>query len=62
MSIEQKSIIPFTDLDIKKMKGEWNGFYRLRINQIRIIFTINFDSKDIEIYAIGNRGDIYKNS
>ena len=62
ISIEQKSIIPFTELDIKKMKGDWQGFYRLRINQIRLIFRVDFDSKDIEIYAIGNRGDIYKNS
>lgn len=27
--IEEKGIIPFTELDIKKMKGDWKGFYRL---------------------------------
>ncbi len=26
--VEQQGIIPFTELDIKKMKGDWEGFYR----------------------------------
>ena len=42
------------------MKGNWEGFYRLRLGN-RIIFTVDFDSKDIEIYAIGFRGDVTKN-
>jgi mRNA-degrading endonuclease RelE of RelBE toxin-antitoxin system len=29
--VEEQAIIPFTELDIKKMKGDWEGFYRLRI-------------------------------
>ncbi len=60
ISIEEKSIIPFTELDIKKLKGEWQGFYRLRIGKIRVIFSVDFDTLDIEIYNIGSRGDIYK--
>jgi mRNA interferase RelE/StbE len=42
------------------MKGDWEGFYRLRVVKNRIILTIESDSRDIEIYAIGARGDIYK--
>lgn len=60
ISIEEKSIIPFTELDIKKLKGEWLGFYRLRIGKVRVIFSVDFDTLDIEIYNIGFRGDIYK--
>ncbi|MBD2434984.1 MULTISPECIES: type II toxin-antitoxin system RelE family toxin [Fischerella] len=60
VAVEQLGIIPFTELDIKKMKGDWEGFYRLRVGKNRIIFTIDMDSQDIEIYAIGARGDIYK--
>ncbi|PIG94542.1 type II toxin-antitoxin system RelE/ParE family toxin [Gloeocapsopsis sp. IPPAS B-1203] len=60
IAIEEQGIIPFTELDIKKMKGDWEGFYRLRIGKNRIIFTVDIESKDIEIYAIGARGDIYK--
>ena len=42
------------------MKGDWKGYYRLRIGRNRVIFTVNFNSKDITIYAIGARGHIYK--
>ena len=59
-AIEVKGIIPFTELDIKKMRGEWDGFYRLRIGKIRIIFKVIFDNKALEIYIIGFRGDVYK--
>lgn len=59
-SVEEQSIIPFTELDIKQMKGEWEGFYRLRIGKIRLIFTVDVTCGDIEVYAIGNRGDVYK--
>lgn len=59
-AVEEQGIIPFTELDIKKMRGDWKGFYRLRIGKNRVIFTVNFDLKDISIYAIGARGDIYK--
>ncbi len=60
IAIEEQGIILFNDLDIKKMKGEWEGFYRLRIGKIRVIFAVNLDSASIEIYTIGARGDVYK--
>jgi mRNA interferase RelE/StbE len=60
LAIEEQGIIPFTQLDIKKMKGDWKGFYRLRIGKNRVIFTVDFNSKDITVYAIGARGNIYK--
>ena len=59
-AVEEQGVIPFNDLDIKKMKGEWDGFYRLRIGKIRVLFTVNLDSADIEICVIGARGDVYK--
>lgn len=60
ISVEEQSIIPFTDLDIKQMKGEWEGFYRLRVGKVRILFTVDISSGSIEVYAIGSRGDVYK--
>lgn len=59
-TIEEQSIIPFTELDIKQMKGEWEGFYRLRGGNVRLIFTVELASGNIEVYAIGSRGDVYK--
>jgi mRNA interferase RelE/StbE len=60
LSVEEQSVIPFTELDIKQMKGDWDGFYRLRLGKVRLIFTVDIMSSNIEVYAIGNRGDIYK--
>lgn len=59
-ALEEQSLIPFTELDIKKMKGEWEGFYRLRVGKLRVIFTVNPADAEVEIYAIGARGDVYK--
>lgn len=59
-SVDTQAIIPFNDLDIKKMKGNWEGFYRLRIGTIRIIFTVDLTSGNIEVYKIGFRGDVYQ--
>ncbi|WP_269086997.1 type II toxin-antitoxin system RelE family toxin [Moorena bouillonii] len=43
------------------MKGNWEGFYRLRIGKVRVIFTVDLTLADIEIYTIGFRGNVYKN-
>lgn len=59
-SVDDQAIIPFNDLDIKKMKGNWEGFYRLRIGTIRVIFTVDLTSGNIEVYRIGFRGDVYQ--
>jgi len=36
--VEEQIIIPFTELDIKQMKEEWEGFYRLRIGKVSLDF------------------------
>ena len=48
------------NIDLKKMRGEWKGFYRLRLGKKRIIFQINFNVKEIFIDRIDFRGDVYK--
>ena len=47
-------------IDLKKMKGEWAGFYRLRTGRIRILFSINFDKQQIYIDQIDFRANVYK--
>ena len=37
-NISDHSIIPFQIMDIKTLKREWKGFYRLRVGDYRIIF------------------------
>ena len=52
VAIEEQSLIPFAELDIKQMRGEWEGFYRLRVSKVRLIFTVDTASGDVEVYAI----------
>jgi mRNA interferase RelE/StbE len=59
ITVEEQGVIPFHDLDIKKMKGEWEGFYRLRVGKNRVVFTVRLDFGEVEVYTIGARGDIY---
>lgn len=47
-------------IDIKKLKGKWEGYYRLRVRNIRIILTINSNDNLIRIHDIGFRSGIYK--
>jgi len=46
--------------DIRKLHGEWEGFFRLRIGRIRVIFSIDEENEIVKIHDIGSRGDIYK--
>lgn len=45
--------------DIKKMQGT-SDFYRLRVGDYRIIYTVDHGELIICIVAAGNRGDVYK--
>jgi len=58
--LETEGVIPFTELDIKKLKGQWDGYFRLRVGQIRVIFTvIDSEIEILLIQDIGFRGGIY---
>ncbi|MBW4553238.1 MAG: type II toxin-antitoxin system RelE/ParE family toxin [Aphanocapsa sp. GSE-SYN-MK-11-07L] len=59
-SIEENGIIPFTELDLKKLKGDWDGFFRLRIGKIRVIFALDANENELLVYEIDFRGDVYK--
>lgn len=39
-TLETDRIILFTELDIKKLKGQWESYFRLRVGQIRVIFNL----------------------
>jgi len=46
--------------NIKPLKGEHQGKFRLRINQYRVIFQIKEDKLIITIIRIGHRKEIYE--
>ncbi len=47
-------------VDVKSMAGEWKGYYRMRIGDIRVIFWIDHKLKTIYVDHIGSRGDVYR--
>ncbi|MEW6606148.1 MAG: type II toxin-antitoxin system RelE/ParE family toxin [bacterium] len=48
------------NIDVKKMKGKWEGFHRIKMGKIRIILKINFKEQSIFIDRIDYRGQAYK--
>jgi mRNA interferase RelE/StbE len=60
LSLAEKSeSIIYGELDVKTLKGDWEGFSRLRIGKVRVIFTVDLIQDELLIYAIDFRGDIY---
>lgn len=48
------------NIDIKKLKGKWQGFYRSRVGKIRVIIEFNFDDSAAFVENIDFRGNVYK--
>ena len=45
---------------IKNMVGDWAGYHRVRVGNIRIIFWIDEPKNIVYVDHIGPRGDVYK--
>lgn len=48
------------NIDIRKLKGKWSGFYRIRRGKIRIIAEFKFKNSVVFIEEIDWRGNVYK--
>ncbi len=48
-------------IDVKRIKGKRNSYYRIRLNNYRVIYTV-INGKIIVISTLlaGSRGDVYK--
>ena len=55
-----KGMIPFHSMDIKRLKGEWSGFLRLRIGDLRVIFWLDVERLEVVIYHVHYRSRVYK--
>ncbi len=42
------------------MAGEWQGYYRLRVQNQRVIYWLDRENLIIYVDYVGPRGDIYK--
>jgi mRNA-degrading endonuclease RelE of RelBE toxin-antitoxin system len=48
------------NIDVKRMKGKWKGFHRIRIGKIRMLLRMNFKERTIFIDRIDYRGSVYR--
>lgn len=48
------------NIDIRKLKGDWEGFYRIRYGKLRIILEFEFEDCRVYIDRIDWRGGVYK--
>jgi len=48
------------NIDIRKLKGKWDGFHRIRKGKVRIIAEFNFDNSSVLVEVIDWRGGVYK--
>lgn len=54
-----KAINKLPQGDIKALQG-YEGYFRLRVGDYRIIYTLDNNVLIIRVIEVGNRGDIYK--
>ena len=48
------------NVDISKLKGKWEGFYRIRQGKLRVIAEFNFDHTSVFIEVVDWRGSAYQ--
>jgi len=48
------------NIDVKKMKGKWRGYHRIKIGKVRMILKVNFKERQILVDRIDYRGRVYK--
>ena len=51
--------IPYKGYDLKKLKG-YKDTFRIRLGDLRIVYTIDWSSKSITVHYIGPRERAYK--
>jgi len=44
----------------KRLRGELEGLFSLRIGEMRAVYEVDTDEMVMVLHAIGPRGDIYK--
>ncbi|MBW6488740.1 type II toxin-antitoxin system RelE/ParE family toxin [Sulfurimonas sp.] len=62
--IKEKLLLLVTNPDIlknniKALKGEYKGKFRLRINQYRVVFQVRDEELIIIVVRVGHRNEVY---
>ena len=48
------------NLDVKKLSGEWQGFYRIRYGSFRIVLIPRYEDEIIYVQQVAKRDKAYK--
>lgn len=48
------------NIDLKKLEGDWDGYYRIRKGKLRIIFEIDRKKNLLFVEQVDFRGSVYK--
>jgi mRNA interferase RelE/StbE len=48
------------NIDVKKLKGEWAGYYRIRKGKIRIILKPDSETRTVFVDVVDFRGSVYR--
>jgi mRNA interferase RelE/StbE len=51
---------PFFGINIKKLKGDFEGIFRYRIGKIRLFYKIDIEKKILFMLDVDYRKDIYR--
>jgi mRNA interferase RelE/StbE len=51
---------PLSGPNIKRLRGKLEGSFRYRIVGMRIIYSVDMESRKVYVETIGPRGDVYK--
>ncbi|HHT9133584.1 MAG TPA: type II toxin-antitoxin system RelE family toxin [Candidatus Avalokitesvara rifleensis] len=43
-----------------KLKGRFKNGYRLRVGNYRVLYTINEGQKEVSVFQVGHRREIYR--
>jgi len=58
--IDSLSQNPYKGADIKKLKGNYFGYWRYRIGNYRVIYYVEEEKKNIAIFLIAHRKEAYR--
>lgn len=58
-AIDRIQSSPLKGVNVRRMAGTERD-YRYRLGSLRIVYAVNNTEREVYIYSIGSRGDVYK--
>ena len=58
--LQDLALDPFNQANVKSMVGEWIGYRRIRVGNVRVVYWVEKSEEIIYVDHIGPRGDVDK--